>query len=74
MTGVDPAELDDRTLLRELQTLHNTRHDTLLHASDEALTAHTERQTALENEYLRRHPDRQITAARTRDGARARKE
>lgn len=70
--GIDPRELSDADLLKELETIHRTRHETLLHAPEDALTAHSVRMTELEAEYLRRHPDRQITPGRTREGARAR--
>ncbi len=42
MTGVPARELKDEALERELQHLHETRHDTFLHGSDEALAFHTE--------------------------------
>ena len=70
--GVDPRELDDRRLLHELEIVHRTRHDTLLHGSPAALDAHNTRTAALEGEYLRRHPRRQVLAERTRAGARER--
>ncbi|MEU8568525.1 DUF6158 family protein [Streptomyces pathocidini] len=70
--GVDPAALDDPHLIKELENIHRTRHETLLYGSPDALAAHTSRMAALENEYLRRHPDRQVAAGRTRAGARAR--
>ncbi|NYI04168.1 DUF6158 family protein [Allostreptomyces psammosilenae] len=70
--GVDPAELEDAVLMHELAHLHATRHDTFLHGSDDALDRHTERTAELEQEYLRRHPHRQVTRGRTREGARAR--
>ncbi|MFC7303328.1 DUF6158 family protein [Streptomyces monticola] len=72
MAGVDPGRLDDKELLRELETIHRTRHDTLLHGPGDALDAHTVRMAALENEYLRRHPIRAVTPERTREGARSR--
>ncbi|WP_031509819.1 DUF6158 family protein [Streptomyces megasporus] len=72
--GIDPGRLSDSELLEELQSLHRTRHDTLLHGSSDALAAHTRRTEQLENEYLRRHPDRAVSAGRTREGARARTE
>lgn len=31
MTGVDPDRLDDQQLMKELEAIHRTRHDTLLH-------------------------------------------
>ncbi|KAA0941952.1 MULTISPECIES: DUF6158 family protein [Streptomyces] len=71
-TGVDAARLDDQQLMKELETIHRTRHDTLLHASDDALQAHNERMALLEGEYLRRNPDRPVAAGRTREGARER--
>jgi hypothetical protein len=70
--GVDPVDLDERQLLHELETVHRTRHETLLHGSPSALEAHTTRMTALEAEYLRRHPHRDVLAGRTREGARER--
>ncbi|PJE93712.1 hypothetical protein CUT44_31290 [Streptomyces carminius] len=72
--GIDPEKLSDSQLLEELQSLHRTRHDTLLHGSSDALEAHTRRTAELEAEYLRRHPDRAVSAGRTREGARARTE
>lgn len=72
MTGVDPDRLDDQQLMKELQTIHRTRHDTLLHGSNDALRTHNMRMAQLEGEYLRRHPRRPIAAGRTRDGARER--
>jgi hypothetical protein len=66
------SALTEDDLLRELDSLHRTRHDTFLHASTEALVTHTERTMELEDEYLRRHPERQIDPHRLRAGARAR--
>ncbi|MEU3188173.1 DUF6158 family protein [Streptomyces sp. NPDC006923] len=71
-SGVPPEQLDDALLLKEVETLHRTRHETLLHGPEDALATHTARMTALENEYLRRHPHRVPDAGRTRAGARAR--
>lgn len=70
--GVDPASLDEAHLIKELETIHRTRHETLLYGSPDALAAHTSRMAGLEEEYLRRHPERQVAAGRTREGARAR--
>ncbi|MBT2366065.1 MULTISPECIES: DUF6158 family protein [unclassified Streptomyces] len=70
--GVDPARLDEQDLLRELETIHRSRHDTLLYGSAAALAAHDVRMKELESEYLRRHPDRPVAAGRTREGARHR--
>ncbi|MYY10284.1 hypothetical protein GT204_15585 [Streptomyces sp. SID4919] len=72
MAGVDPARLDDQQLMRELDTIHRTRHDTLLHGSNDALRAHNLRMAQLEGEYLRRHPRRPVARGRTREGARER--
>ncbi|GGX73075.1 DUF6158 family protein [Streptomyces minutiscleroticus] len=70
--GADPARLDDHELLRELESLHRTRHDTFLYGSQDALNAHTRRSVELEREYVRRNPGRLVSANRTREGARAR--
>ncbi|MEV7321155.1 DUF6158 family protein [Streptomyces sp. NPDC093970] len=72
MTGVDPSRLDDQQLMKELETIHRTRHDTLLYGSNDALRAHNERMAQLEGEYLRRNPRRIVAAGRTREGARER--
>jgi len=69
-TGPAPAELSEDDLLRELHHLHHTRHDTFLHGSDPALDHHTRRTTALEQEYVRRHPDRDVDEERLRSGRR----
>ena len=70
MTGVDPRRLSDEALERELAHLHETRHDTFLHGSDDALAFHSARTAELEQEYLRRNPDRVVDARRTRIGNR----
>ncbi|AXI81706.1 DUF6158 family protein [Peterkaempfera bronchialis] len=70
--GIDPGQLDESVLMHELEQIHRTRHETLLHGSAEALDRHTSRMAELEEEYLRRHPERMVTAGRTRLGARAR--
>ncbi|MET9735889.1 DUF6158 family protein [Streptomyces sp. NPDC006458] len=72
MTGVDPGRLDDQQLMKELETIHRTRHDTLLYGSNDALRVHNDRMAQLEGEYLRRNPRRSVIAGRTRDGARDR--
>ncbi|MBA2810101.1 MULTISPECIES: DUF6158 family protein [Streptomyces] len=73
MNGVDPVRLDDQQLMKELETIHRTRHDTLLYGSNDALRAHNMRMAQLEGEYLRRNPRRPVAAGRTRQGARCRK-
>ncbi|MFC9910094.1 DUF6158 family protein [Streptomyces sp. NPDC059862] len=72
MTGVEPGRLDDQQLMKELETIHRTRHDTLLYGSNDALRAHNERMAQLEGEYLRRNPRRFVSPGRTREGARER--
>ncbi|ANW21562.1 DUF6158 family protein [Streptomyces clavuligerus] len=70
--GVEAARLGEHDLIKELENIHRSRHDTLLHGSPAALAAHTTRMAELEEEYLRRHPERPVSAGRTREGARAR--
>ena len=70
MTGVPAEQLSDEALERELAHLHETRHDTFLHGSEDALQFHTARTAELEQDYLRRNPDRVIDARRTRHGSR----
>ncbi|MDP9497402.1 MAG: DUF6158 family protein [Actinomycetota bacterium] len=70
MTGVAAQQLADEDLERELAHLHETRHDTFLHGSEDALSFHTVRTQELEEEYLRRNPDRVLDARRTRIGSR----
>ncbi|GGQ81623.1 DUF6158 family protein [Streptomyces flaveolus] len=71
-TGVDPGRLDDQQLMKELETIHRTRHDTLLYGSNDALRAHNGRMAQLEGEWLRRNPRRSVASGRTREGARER--
>jgi len=71
VSGVRPEDLAESDLLRELQHLHETRHDAFLHGSPDALRTHTSRTAELEGEYLRRHPEREVDPARTRAGARS---
>jgi hypothetical protein len=68
--GVPPEDLPEPDLLRELEQLHRTRHETFLHGSVDALRTHIDRTAELETEYLRRHPERDVDPARTRAGAR----
>ncbi|GAA3445447.1 DUF6158 family protein [Planomonospora venezuelensis] len=70
--GIDPKDLAEDDLLRELRQLHATRTDTFLHGSGDALANHTARTEELEEEYLRRHPERQVDPERLREGARQR--
>lgn len=66
--GIDPAELTDDDLLREMQSLHRTRLHTLRHAPDPALATHLRRTAELETEYLTRNPGREVDPGRLRDG------
>lgn len=70
--GVDVGQLSDEDVLKELKSLHGTRHETFLHGSGDALDHHTQRQDELEQEYLRRKPGREVDPERTREGARER--
>jgi len=71
--GVDPHQLDDAALERELRYLYATREETFFHGSRQALLNHTDRMLQLEQEYARRFPERTKTdAQRTRKGSRAR--
>ncbi|WP_446216588.1 DUF6158 family protein [Micromonospora sp. IBHARD004] len=67
LLGVDPSELGDEDLIREMQSLHRTRLDTLRHAADSALANHLRRTAELETEYLARHPGREVDPSRLRD-------
>lgn len=69
--GVPAQDLDDSALERELEHLHDTRHETFLNGSGDALEAHTDRMLALEQEYARRFPERTAPQTmRTREGSR----
>jgi hypothetical protein len=72
MDGVAAGSLADDDLDRELEHLHQTRHEVFLHGSAQALIHHTERTAQLEDEYLRRNPGREVDPQRLRSGARAR--
>jgi len=65
--GIDPAQLGEDDLLRELRSLHRTRLDTLRHGSEAALDTHLRRTAELETEYLARHPGREVDPHRLRD-------
>ncbi|MET9319285.1 DUF6158 family protein [Streptomyces sp. NPDC003038] len=71
-SGPSARNLEEGRLLKELEAIHRTRHETLLYGSDDALATHTQRMNELEHEYVRRHPQRATTPSRTRSGARAR--
>lgn len=72
MPGIDPRSLTDEDLVRELDSLYRTRLNTLRHGSDDALEQSTARTVGLEQEYLRRHPEREVDPERLREGARQR--
>ena len=59
-TGVDPAQLSDDDLFRELSSLYRTRLLTLRHGPDAALENHLKRTADLETEYIARYPGREI--------------
>jgi hypothetical protein len=71
-SGVPASELPDDDLLRELASVHRTRHETVRHGSDQALDHHNARMAELEDEYVRRFPEREIDPQRLTEGARAR--
>lgn len=67
--GIHPAVLPDTDLFRELGHLYETRVETLRHGSERALSTHSRWMRALECEYLRRCPQREIDVRRLRTGA-----
>jgi hypothetical protein len=62
--GVDPVELAEEDLIRELGSLHRTRLLTLRHGPEAALATHLRRTADLETEYLARHPGREVDPTR----------
>jgi Family of unknown function (DUF6158) len=56
--GVPAHELSDAELERQGVQAHATRHWVFLHGTAEQFRTHTRRMLELENEYLRRHPQR----------------
>jgi hypothetical protein len=70
VTATRTEDLAETDLIRELEHLHRTRHETFLHGAPHALREHSNRTDELEGEYLRRHPEREVDPARTRSGAR----
>jgi Zn-dependent M28 family amino/carboxypeptidase len=69
--GLDPHQLDDETLVRELRFLFGSREESFFHGSRQALLNHPERKLQLEREYANRFPERtRADALRTRKGAR----
>jgi hypothetical protein len=62
--GIDPTELAEDDLLRELASLYRTRLSTLRHGPDAALANHFKRTSELETEYISRHPGREVDPSR----------
>jgi hypothetical protein len=62
--GIDPAELDEDDLFRELSSLYRTRLSILRHGPDAALANHFKRTAELETEYVARHPGREVDQGR----------
>ena len=62
--GIDPSDLSDEDLFREMGSLHRTRMHTLRHGPDAALANHLQRTAELETEYLTRYPGREVDPSR----------
>jgi hypothetical protein len=62
--GIDPAELGEEDIFRELASLYRTRMSTLRYGPDSALATHFKRTAELETEYLARHPGREVDPSR----------
>jgi hypothetical protein len=56
--GIPARELSDEELERQGVHAHAMRHWVFLHGTAEQFNTHTERMLELEQEYLRRHPQR----------------
>src|SRR3954470_4674988 len=56
--GIPARELSDEELERQGVHAHAMRHWVFLHGTAEQFRTHTERMLELEQEYLRRHPQR----------------
>lgn len=56
--GVPARELSEQDLERQGVQAHATRHWVFLHGTAEQFRTHTQRMLELEEEYLRRHPQR----------------
>lgn len=56
--GVPASDLSDEDLERQGAHAHETRNWVFLHGTAEQFRTHTERMLELEQEYLRRHPQR----------------
>ena len=62
-------ELTDEELFEHLGQLYETRLDTLRHGSQDSLDNSDRRLRELEGEYLRRHPEREVSPERVRPGS-----
>lgn len=67
--GVPARELSDAELERQGMRAHETRHWMFLHGTAEQFRTHTRRMLELEDEYLRRHPQRTWQGSGGADGA-----
>lgn len=69
--GVPASQLDDDELRRELFHMYETRRETFLDGSRQALAVHTDRMLELEHEFAARFPQEiKPSPLRTRKGAR----
>jgi hypothetical protein len=73
LIGIPASGLATGDLLRELASVHRTRHATLRNGSEQALAHHDARMAELEQEYLRRFPGREVDPERLSAGVRARR-
>ena len=72
--GVPARELSDEELERQGVHAHAMRHWVFLHGTAEQFRTHTERMLELEQEYLRRHPQRTWQGSGDAPGAPSRDE
>src|SRR3954451_2108391 len=70
--GIPARELSDEELERQGVHAHAMRHWVFLHGTAEQFRTHTERMLELEQEYLRRHPQRTWQGSGGEAGAPAR--
>jgi hypothetical protein len=66
--GIPARELSDEELERQGVHAHAMRHWVFLHGTAEQFRTHTERMLELEQEYLRRHPQRTWQGSGGEDG------
>jgi len=72
--GIPARELSDEELERQGVHAHAMRHWVFLHGTAEQFRTHTERMLELEQEYLRRHPQRTWQGSGGEDGTPSRDE